>query len=186
MKHLVLIILVCIAAIVLLFGALFLIGSWFLPHISSTVTSTEGASAPAASAGAHAPYFDLPDISGTHLRLTDTFGTPTIVTFWSSEDEGAADQLKILDDYQAHHGTSTVALIAIDSQEDATVVHSFLRRGGYQVPVVLDTRGAVSELYGIKALPTTFFIDRDGVVVAVRTGVLSESDLVNNSEAILR
>ena len=134
-----------------------------------------------------APFFDLPDIMGNHARISDFIETPLVVVFWSTWNDAAADQIHILDQYLSRQGTqSLVKIIAIDSQEERSVVSSFMSRGGYNVPTLIDISGSVSEAYHIKSLPTTYFIGRDGTIRDAYTGVLSESMLINKLDQIVQ
>ena len=171
-------------AVLLFFGLFF----------AASGTLTSQSKAPATSApdseliGARAPYIDLPDTSGNHVRLDDFAGMPLVVVFWSTWNADASDQIHILDQFLSSGSADSklVKVIAIDSQEDRSVVASFMRRGGYQVPVLVDAQGAVSDAYGIKSLPTAYFIGRDGVIRDVHAGVLSGKSLVDNVESLIQ
>ena len=81
--------------------------------------------------GVRAPYFDLPDRAGTHTTLTQLNDRPVVLVFVATWNEAASDQIKILDDYlAAHQGDELVRIVAIDTQEDRSVVSSFMKRGG--------------------------------------------------------
>jgi len=161
-------------------------GNAYITDISGTSSPTDAT--PASDlVGAQAPYFDLPDLRGNHLKLSDFIGTPVVLVFWSTVNGTAADQIQILDQYLADHGgDGLVKIIAIDSQEDTSVVASYIRRGGYSVPTLIDTQGSVSEGYRIKSLPTLYFLDRTGTVRSAYAGVLSERQLVDKIEQIIQ
>ncbi len=138
--------------------------------------------------GNHAPYFDLPDTNGTHVRLSDFENTPTVVMFWATWNTDSADALSILDQYNQRQNASDslVKVVAIDSLEERSIVGSFKQRGKYLTNILVDTQGSVSEDYKVKSLPTYYFIDASGVIEEVYGGVLSESELVDKIEGILR
>ena len=138
--------------------------------------------------GADAPYFDLPNLAGDHVALSDFRDTPLIVVFFATWNSEAIDQLAIIDTYLARERTADhlVNIVAINSLEEKSVVSSFMRRGGYRVPTLLDVQGSASEAYRIKGLPTSFFVDRTGVIQTAYTGVLSERMLVDKIEAVLK
>ena len=180
--------LVLCASVGLIFAAVHFGGGAFVSDIAG---SESAEIQPAVELGdlldQEAPYFDLPNISGQHIRLSDFNGEPLVLVFWSTWNNEAADQIQILDNYLAKQtGEDLVKIVAIDSQEDKSVVASFIRRGGYQIPTLVDAQGATSEEYHIKSLPTTFFIARDGVVRAAYTGVMSERMLVEKIEQIVQ
>ncbi len=138
--------------------------------------------------GQRAAYFDLPNIAGDHVRLSDYTDMPVVIVFWSTWNADAADQIKIIDDYLASDtsGSAFVKFIAIDSQEEHSIVASFMNRGGYTVPVVLDSQGMTTEAYHITSVPTFYFVDRDGIVRDVYSGVLNQKSIVDKVESLLR
>lgn len=133
-----------------------------------------------------APFFELPDIYGNKIKVSDFLGSPLIVVFWTTWNSQAADQIKILDDYLFKNKNGLFKIITINSQEDKSAVSGFIKRGGYQIQVLLDERGAVSELYRARSLPTSYFLDKNGVIQDIFIGVLNEKMLVDKSEKIIR
>ncbi len=134
-----------------------------------------------------APYFDLPNLSGSRTTLSDFENQPTLLVFWSTGNSEAADQIKILDDYVAKRtGDSLVKIVTISTQEEKSAVASFMRRGGYGATVLVDGSGSVGESYNIKNLPTLYFLDREGIVRSVHAGLMSEAAIATEVETILR
>ena len=122
------------------------------------------------------------------MSLGNFSGTPVVLVFWATWNSAAADQIDILDSFLASNvpERSLVKVIAVDSEEDQSVVNSFIRRGGYHVETLVDASGAVSQTYRIKSLPTIFFIDRNGVIREGFAGVLSMKMLVDKVDQLLQ
>lgn len=133
------------------------------------------------------PFFDLPDIEGRRIRSTSFLDKPAVFIFWATWNDDSIDQIKILDDYLLSNNKQKdlVSFLAINSQEDQSIVKSFIRRGGYGVPFALDKYGDVSESYGLKSVPTSYFIDKDGFIRDVYIGTLSKDMFVDKIEKIL-
>jgi len=166
------------------FGILYIAGSGLVPTVAGGLVEAPVQSSELTDN--RAPYFDIPNMSGDHVKLSDFTG-PLVLVFWSTWNTQAADQMKILDDYLAEESSQHVVdVLAVDSQEEPSIVASFIRRGGYQVPVILDTFGSVSGQYSIKALPTFVFIDKTGTVREVYAGILSSKDIGDKVENILK
>jgi cytochrome c-type biogenesis protein len=72
-----------------------------------------------------------------------------------------------------------------NSQESADTVAAFLEDHDFTFPVLLDTDGVVMKRYGIRGLPTSFFIDQDGNVHGVWSGQLSPARLRELVDPIL-
>ena len=132
------------------------------------------------------PSFDLRTVSGDRLRSHTLIGKPSVLLFWATWSRESADQLKILDDYFLHNPTQAqlVTVVAVNSQEDPSVASSFIKRGGYQSVVAMDSFGEATLMYKVKSLPTFYFIDSDGLIRDVYRGPLSEQNLVKKVEKL--
>jgi len=170
-----------------IFGILILnlVGRLFIREVVQEVT-LEGARSEVsiASIGEKAPYWELADLAGQQSVISDFLGEPMMVTFWTSWNQVSADQIKIFDEFLAKDSKMLFSVVTINNQEDRGVVSNFMRRGGYQVRVLLDESGAVGERYDLKTLPVTYFIDKDGFVRDVFTGSLSEEMLLERIEIL--
>lgn len=133
------------------------------------------------------PFFDIPTLDDKRIKLSQYSDKPFVIVFFVSWNIESVNQLKIIDKYMNSKKTidNLVDIIAINSQEDSSVMRSFMRRGGYEVIVGLDHKGEVSENFNIKSLPTTFFIDRDGIIREIYLGVVSEVMLVDKIEQLI-
>lgn len=126
--------------------------------------------------GKKAPYFDLRNLDGERVRLSDLSAAPAVLIFWNTWNSSAADQIKLADEY-SEFNPSGVRVISINSQEDRQTANSFIERGGYGVEVLLDEQGAVTDLYEARNLPMIFFIDKNGRIVGKNIGILNPADL---------
>jgi peroxiredoxin len=61
-------------------------------------------------------------------------------------------------------------IIAVDLMEDEKVVRKFLIQNNLTFPVLLDKRGKVGALYGVRSIPTTYLIDKEGYIIARQIG----------------
>lgn len=176
---------------VLIFFLVFIIGKSILPDFLGNTVSNSQTSYPTDDEkllDKKAPDFDLPDNAGNRIKLAYFSNTPSMLVFWSTWNTESANQIKILDDYLSNKkiDSSIFNIVTIDSMEDSSIVKSFIRRGGYNVPVAMDTEGYISNYYNVKSLPTTFFIDKDGIIKEIYTGVLSVDMIVDKVENLLK
>ena len=177
--------------IISVFTLVFLIGKSILPEfLGNSVVNNEVlvSTTDEKLLDKKAPDFDLPDSTGNRVKLAYFSNTPSMIVFWSTWNTESADQIKILDDYLLHNkiDNSLFKIVAIDSMEDVSIVKSFIKRGGYSVPTAMDTTGYISNFYNVKSLPTTFFVDKGGIIKEIYTGVLSEGMIVDKVENLLK
>jgi peroxiredoxin len=154
-------------------------GAWIL-FSSSMITAANSQSGaglePAPVAGHPAPNFELSTPDGELVRLSDYKGQPVIVNFWATwcgpcraefpEFQQAAvdnaDRLVII-------GVNSTATDQVDN------IPPFIDEFGITFPIVLDQSGDVVDQYRVLGLPTTVFIDSNGVVNEVFTGPLNKA-----------
>lgn len=179
--------LVGIVVLAALFGVVYLGGS----SLVLDVAGQNATDVPVSGVGLlnnRLPYFDLPNLTEDRVRSSDFTDTPLVIVFWSTWNTQSADQIHILDQYLADQTSrrQLVKIVAIDSQEEKSVVSSFIKRGGYQVQTLLDTQGIASGQYALKSVPTFFFVDRTGVIREIYSGVVSQRVLMNKIEKIVQ
>jgi peroxiredoxin len=82
-----------------------------------------------------------------------------------------------LEAYYQQHQEDGFVVLAVNTQESPDTVAAFLGEHDFTFPVLLDPDGEVMREYGVLGLPTSFFIDRDGVMRGVWIGQLSPARL---------
>lgn len=159
-----------------------LAGRFFIEEITQSLftdTSVEGGGA-ILEAGKEAPYFELHNLKGKLVKLSDYKNTPLVIVFWNSWNSVAENQFRIIDDF-LKKGDPFFKIITVNSQEDRKLVSNYINRGLYSKPeVLLDFNGSVSDLYEARNLPATYFIDKDGVLRDFKMGILSGQEIVDN------
>jgi len=68
-------------------------------------------------------------------------------------------------------------VLAINAQEDANTVDNFIKSKGFTFPALLDSNASLMNRYGVRGLPTTFILDRDGVIRHTQSGVITPQQL---------
>jgi peroxiredoxin len=152
--------------LILLVSALWIIAS------RAEAGSTTGGGIPAPRQGFMAPDFALPSFAGENLRLSELRGQAVIVNVWASwcppcQAEMPALQ-KVYEDYH-DQGVEILGVNAANSDKEADA-RAKAAGWGLTFPLLLDFTGEVSRQYQIQSLPTTFFIDGQGVVRNVVVG----------------
>lgn len=135
-----------------------------------------------------APAIVLPQLDGQTLSLSELQGQVVIVNFWASWCGPCRAEMPMFEQlYQAERRRG-LTVLAVNStvQDNPADVSNMQRDFGLSFPIVLDYDGSVGNRYGVRMLPTTFIIDRKGVVRRVLFGgPLSEANLRNVIEPLL-
>jgi peroxiredoxin len=122
--------------------------------------------------GFTAPDFYLETIHGEVINLSGLRGQPVIINIWASWCPPCRAEMPALQNvYETYrdHGLVVLAINATnqDNLDDAI---EFIRLHNLSFPVLLDVIGEVSNLYKLRSLPTTFFIDEKGIIQEIVVG----------------
>lgn len=146
------------------------------------------ASAPASSPateGSLAPDFALSDLDGNPIHLSELRGRPVVVNFWASWCVPCIEEFPLLTEVAARHAGDGLAVIGIVYQDRTEAAHGFMERNGATWQAAMDPGERVATAYGILGPPQTYFIGRDGTIVARQIGQFSARSLEQKLAAII-
>ena len=131
-------------------------------------TSTQ--SMASAHIGAIAPDFALQGLDGKPVALKDLRGKVVVLNFWATWCPPCRAEMATLNQVQQDHAARGLVVLGVNQLEDPQTVQRFMQDQGLSFPIALDLFGSASQAYRISALPTTYFIDRNGVIQDVIFG----------------
>jgi peroxiredoxin len=117
--------------------------------------------------GQPAPDFALSSPDGKVVRLSDFRGKTVVLNFWATwcpPCRAEMPEFQQVWEERGSGGADDLVVLAVDLQEPERLVTAFVEEFDLTFPVVIDGTGAVTQHYGLRGLPGTFFIDRDGVL----------------------
>ena len=149
--------------------------------------STNGLT-PAPQKGFLAPDFTLETMSGQKVMLSDMRGQVVVVNLWASWCGPCRLEMPAFKNIYEEYKDRGLVILAVNStsQDTPSAVEAFVAEFQLPFTVLMDYDGTVARLYKLSALPTTFFVGRDGVIRrAVIGGPLAESTLRAEIESLL-
>ncbi|MBX9603233.1 MAG: TlpA family protein disulfide reductase [Bryobacteraceae bacterium] len=132
-----------------------------------------------------APSFQLRDQQGRTRTLADFHGRPLILNFWATWCRPCRTEMPWLDQVQRNMPGVAVVGVAMDEQ-GWRVVTPFLAQYRVSYTILLGAPEIARAYGGLKTLPETVFIDREGRVVAAHKGLLSRAQLEKIAAALAR
>ena len=134
-----------------------------------------------------APSFSLSALDGKNYSLEDTKGKPVMINFWASwcgPCKLEAPELSSL--YKQYEGKFTLYAINLTNTESSlNDVKGFAENFGYSFPILLDEKGEIAEKYLIKPIPTTYFVNSDGIIVDQILGYGGKGALTTKLKALI-
>lgn len=160
---------------------------WIGVSADKSGASTNGL-IPAPQKGFLAPDFTLETLDGKTVTLSDLRGQAVIVNLWASWCGPCRLEMPAFKKVHEEYKEQGLVILAVNStsQDTPSAVENFVAE--YQLPftILMDYKGTAARLYQVSALPTTFFIGRDGVIAKVVVGgPLAESTLRAEIESLL-
>jgi thiol-disulfide isomerase/thioredoxin len=133
-----------------------------------------------------APDFELPGLDGKSLKLSNLRGKAVLLNFWATYCGPCKIEMPWFVELQKEYGPQGFQIVGVAMDDASTEdIAKFAKEMGVNYPILLG-KDAVAESYGgVSVLPTTFFLDRDGKLIAREFGLRSRSDFVDDIKKAL-
>lgn len=125
--------------------------------------------------GALMPSFDIKTLDGNRINLPKDLKQLNILVFWGSESKPSKRELKMIS--ALVEGRSEVQVITINIASEGHDPLAILRQEGIKLPVAVDDNEQLAKTYEIDIMPTTFVIDKSGLIKKKIVGGTKEQDL---------
>jgi cytochrome c biogenesis protein CcmG/thiol:disulfide interchange protein DsbE len=154
-------------------------GAGDLPHFVSPLMSHP------------APNFTLQDLSGKKVSLADYRGKAVLINFWATWCGPCKIETPWLVELRNQYASKGFEILGVSLDdldpddktrfaEEKRDIAKFAAQEHMQYPVLIDG-GSIDKPYGgLDALPTSYFVDREGNVVAAQLGLTSKADIEGN------
>lgn len=169
MKRLTLVTLPAILILVLLLGGC-------SPSFERAGSQQSVAAAP--QVGKPAPDFQLPNLEGQYISLSSLRGKPVLINFWATWCPPCREEMPYLQQVYDGWSGKGLVLLTIDIGESAATIKEFMQNNNLTMPVLLDTSQSIAQMYNITAIPTTFLIDKDGIIRVKRIGAFPSTEAI--------
>ncbi len=159
------------------------------PLFTTLAAPAKSYSAPAPVAGAPAPDFTLKTLGDETVTLSKFLGQPVLINFWASWCPPCRLEMPdLVKAYEAHKSEGFVLLgVNLTYQDSLPDVQTFVDEFDMTFPVLLDKDGHVTDdLYRLRGLPLSVFVNREGVIARVHVGALTASQIEEYVGEILR
>ena len=134
-----------------------------------------------------APDFEVIDKEGNPVKLSSFFGKPIVLNFWASWCGPCQSEMPDFNEKYAELG-GDVHFVMVNmtdgGRETVETASAFIEKNGYDFPVLFDTKSEAAMTYGAYSLPTSFFINAEGHVIAQAVGAIDAATLQRGIDMI--
>ena len=133
-----------------------------------------------------APDFTLTAADGSTVQLSALRGQVVLINVWATWCPPCRAEMPAIQSAYAEARDEGFTVLAVNMQEDAGTVASFMEEHGLTFPALMDTDGRVSAAYQARVVPSSFFVDRAGVIRAIYRGPLPRSAIAGTLDQLLK
>jgi peroxiredoxin len=141
---------------------------------ASAPTPSTSADSPAVKIGTRigftAPDFTLPTTDNKEFKLSDYRGKPVILNFWASWCGPCRYEVPAFKSFYDKYENEGVSIIAVNTQDNPDSALAYAKADNLKFTVPVDPQGKVANLYNVRGLPTTYFIDEKGIITSIKIG----------------
>jgi peroxiredoxin len=132
-----------------------------------------------------APEFELKDATGRTVRLSDYRGKAVLLDFWATWCTGCKEEIPGFSELATRYHAKGLSVVGVAMDDDGwKVITPFLADTKVSYPILAGDQGTFDSL-GLKLLPDTLLIDRQGRIAAIYMGVVNQADVEANVKAVL-
>jgi peroxiredoxin len=114
--------------------------------------------------------FTLPLVAGRKFRLGAERGKVVMVNFWATWCPPCREEMPAMERLWRHQKDQGFVIVAVALDADPKVVKPFVDRYGLTFPVALDPKMDLGNTYGVRGLPSSFIVDKQGHLAALALG----------------
>jgi peroxiredoxin len=122
-----------------------------------------------------APDLALENLAGETVCLADHRGQPVLINFWAVWCTYCREELSVMETVYQSYKDEGFVILAVDVQDAPLDVRDYARELGLTFPILLDRRAEVTRSYRVRGLPTSYFVDKNGVIIARQLGPIDEA-----------
>jgi peroxiredoxin len=138
------------------------------------------------SVGCLAPDFQLTSLNGTQIKLSDYRSHLVLLNFWTYCDACKAELPYIQRVFNEREVLAQdLHVVAVNVSQPLEQVTQFVSYYGYNFEFLLDVWATVASEYYLQEIPTTFFIDRNGIIGDVFVGEFSGPEIIGKKVSAL-
>ena len=124
--------------------------------------------------GSKAPDISVLDLNEKTVKLSDFKGQVVVLRFWATGCKACVAGMPVLDEFSKPYRDKGLTVLAVNMANPKPLVEVFAKGLKLSYPVFLDPALIAAKKYGVRAVPSTYFIDRKGVARSFTVGEITK------------
>ncbi|MBN2794193.1 MAG: redoxin domain-containing protein [Clostridia bacterium] len=120
------------------------------------------------------PAFEFTTLTGETINISDYEGKIIMLNFWATWCPYCVKEMPALEEMNAY---DDVVVLALNAQESKSTVEKYINENPYDFDILLDEEGYFSNLFYISSLPSTFFINEEGILLGGINGMMTKEQM---------
>ena len=132
--------------------------------------------------------FTVKDSDGNDVNLSDFYGKPIVLNFWASWCPPCKSEMPDFEEVYKVAKDDVVFLMVNETDGNRETIEkgkAYVEENSFTFPVYYDTTLEAGYKYNVNAIPTTYFIDKEGNIANYVKGTVSKEALLDNINSIL-
>lgn len=127
------------------------------------------------SEGNKSPGFSYINDEDEKINLSDLEGKVVFLNFWASWCPPCKKEMPAIQNIfeKYNYNEEEIKVISINIQEQHNQIQSFMSSNNLSFPVIKDP-GTLAQNYGVRGIPSSFFLDKEGIIRVIHTGSMTE------------
>lgn len=125
--------------------------------------------------GKEAPNFTLKNLKDEEVSLSDYRGKIVLINFWSTGCTWCQKEMPDLEKLDKEN--DDLVVLAVDVMEKKETVENYIEKGNYEFEVLLDEDGEIAMTYLISGFPTSYFVDKEGILLGGVPGYMTHEQM---------
>lgn len=152
---------------------------------SSEKEKEKGVGVTVARVGDRVVGFKIKTFDGPEFDLASTSGRPVVINFWASWCGPCRLEGETMQKLYLAFKDRGVVFVGVAVQDDAEASRKYIKRFGWTFPAGPDETDGIRQAYNVFGIPRTFVVGRDGIVSYMRSGAVTERELIREIKKIL-
>lgn len=124
--------------------------------------------------GTRAPEISVLDLNDKTVKLSDFKGEVVVLRFWATGCKACVAGMPVLDEFSKAYREKGLTVLAVNMANSKPLVEVFAKGLKLSYPVLLDPALIAAKKYGVRAVPSTYFIDRKGIAKLAVVGEIKQ------------